>query len=154
MGIFPVDFNAIRLFAGKNALRAGPPPGALLPGRSDRIMPAMHDIPVRIADVLLRVEAILRSHGLWETTRPAAAALASDQPFCIDTLRFEQWLQWVFLPRMKNILEQARPLPLRSGIFSYAEENLNRHKPPGADLLKQIRCFDELIAIHAGARSH
>ena len=49
----------------------------------------MHDIPNRIADVLLEVEATLRTHGLWDRKRPPTEALGSEQPFCIDTLRFE-----------------------------------------------------------------
>ena len=114
----------------------------------------MHDIPNRIADVLLEVEAILRSSGKWETSRPPAAALVSSQPFCIDTLRFEQWLQWIFLPRMKQILEQNRPLPAKSGILVYAQETLSRADPPTGSLLALIRRFDELIAIQAGAQLH
>jgi uncharacterized protein YqcC (DUF446 family) len=82
----------------------------------------MHDIPDRIADVLLQVEAALRTGGKWETRQPPQAALGSPVPFCMDTLSFEQWLQWVFLPRMKRILEQRRPLPRKSGILSYAQD--------------------------------
>lgn len=114
----------------------------------------MHDIPNRIADVLLEVEATLRRHGRWDRTRPPAVALASTQPFCIDTLRFEQWLQWVFLPRMQQILTERQPLPARSGIYVYAEHCLQKHDPPTGQLLESIRRFDELIAIQSAARLH
>ncbi len=115
---------------------------------------AMHDIPNRIADVLLEVEATLRTHGMWDQTRPPAEALVSEQPFCIDTLRFEQWLQWIFLPRMKEILEDRRPLPVKSGIFSYAQEYLRKDAPPTTGLLELVKRFDDLIAIQSGARAH
>ena len=115
----------------------------------------MHDIHNRIADVLLEVEATLRVHGLWDdATRPAGNALASTQPFCLDTLRFEQWLQWVFLPRMKRILEQSHPLPRKSGILPYAHEYLDKNDPITEGLLRQIQCFDDLIAIQSAARKH
>jgi len=114
----------------------------------------MHDIPNRIADVLLQVEATLRSHDRWDRKQPPAEALHSKQPFCIDTLRFEQWLQWIFLPRMKEILEDRRPLPLKSAIFSYAEHCLRKGDPPTTDLLENIKRFDELIAIQSAARHH
>jgi len=114
----------------------------------------MHDIPSRIADVLLEVEANLRSGGLWEPARPPEADLGSQQPFCLDTLRFEQWLQWIFLPRMKLILEQQQPLPPRSAIFAYAREYLGKSHPASNNLLTLIKRFDELIAIQAGARTH
>ena len=37
----------------------------------------MHDIPNRIADVLLEVEASLRQSGRWDTNRPSDDALRS-----------------------------------------------------------------------------
>ena len=114
----------------------------------------MHDIPNRIADVLLEVEANLRSSGRWDPDRPPEAALGSQQPFCLDTLRFEQWLQWIFLPRMKQILENRRPLPAKSGIFAYAQDYLCNNDPPSNNLLNLIKRFDELITIQAGARAH
>lgn len=114
----------------------------------------MHDIPDRIADVLLEVEAALRTGGKWEAHEPPREALSSSIPFCVDTLRFEQWLQWVFLPRMKHILEQRRPLPRKSGILPYAQEYLDKTNPTTGGLLRQIRRFDELIAIQSAAIRH
>ena len=94
----------------------------------------MHDIPNRIADVLLEVEATLRNHGRWDSTRPPARSLDSTQPFCIDTLRFEQWLQWVFLPRMLQILAEGA-------------SNAEFHYLGSAKILGQIgRAFAEALA--------
>ncbi len=114
----------------------------------------MHDIPNRIADILLEVEATLRSSGLWDTSRPAHSALNSRQPFCLDTLKFEQWLQWVFLPRMKHTLENTGPLPEKSGIFVYASEYLRKSDPATNSLLTLIKRFDELIRIQSGRYRH
>ncbi len=114
----------------------------------------MHDIPGRIADVLLEVEATLRVHGLWDSARPAGKALASTQPFCLDTLRFEQWLQWVFLPRMRHTLQHTRPLPKSSGILVYAREYLCKNAPSTSNLLTLIKRFDDLISIQAAVARH
>ena len=114
----------------------------------------MHDIPKRIADILLEVEATLRRSGRWERARPPESALGSQQPFCLDTLRFEQWLQWIFLPRMKQIVEQQKPLPTRSGILAYAQASLPGKDPACHDLINIISRFDQLIAIQAGGRPH
>ncbi|UCC56638.1 MAG: YqcC family protein [Gammaproteobacteria bacterium] len=114
----------------------------------------MHDIPNRIADILLEVEANLRTSGKWDAYQPPQEALISSQPFCFDTLRFEQWLQWIFLPRMKQILELRQPLPRNSGIFAYAQETLHKNDSPAVKLLALIKRFDDLIAIQAGARPH
>jgi len=114
----------------------------------------MHDIPLRIADVLLEVEANLRISGKWEPEQPTEKALASDQPFCLDTLAFEQWLQWIFLPRMKEIVEHAHPLPIKSGIYEYAEECLHNKDLQSSDLLTLIKRFDDLISIQSSVVRH
>ena len=69
----------------------------------------MHDIPNKIADVLLEVEASLRVHGKWDESKPKENDLRSSIPFCMDTLKFEQWLQWIFLPTMKDAIEKTKP---------------------------------------------
>ena len=124
-----------------------------MPG-CERIIESMHDIPNRIADVLLEVEANLRIHGKWDEKKPPDSDLNSSIPFCLDTLRFEQWLQWIFLPRMKTTIEETRPLPLKSGIFEYAEDCLNKSDPASNKLLVLLKRFDDLISIEAGARRH
>lgn len=114
----------------------------------------MHDIPNRIADVLLEVEASLRVHGKWDISRPTESDLSSRIPFCMDTLKFEQWLQWIFLPKMKELLEQTKSLPAQSAIFEYAEECLLKCDPATESLLKQLKLFDELISLEASIHRH
>ena len=114
----------------------------------------MHDIHQRIVDVLLELEAEMRALNWWEQAKPPAKALASQQPFCVDQLAFEQWLQWVFLPRMKDIIETGQALPSQSGIFVYAEECLRPHGNRSAHLLALIKRFDELVTLDATQKRH
>ena len=114
----------------------------------------MHDIPQRIADVLLELEAEMHTLDYWEEETPPARALASLQPFCMDQLVFEQWLQWIFLPRMKDIIETGQPLPAQSGIFEYAEECLRHHGSQSAHLLALLKRFDELVTLQAAQIKH
>lgn len=74
-----------------------------------------------LAENLLLIERELRLQGWWNDSPPSESALASQAPFCVDTLAFEQWLQWIFLPRMKELLEMAAPLPAVSGMKPMAE---------------------------------
>ena len=76
----------------------------------------------QVAELLIDIEAELRQLGLWERQSPPAEALASEQPFCIDTLTLPQWLQFIFLPRLYRLLEQDAALPDRCGIAPLAEE--------------------------------
>ncbi len=112
----------------------------------------MHDIPRRIADLLPEVEATLRTSGRRDRQQSPREALVSAQPCCFDTLRFEQWLQWVLLPRRLRILEDGRPLPRQGGIHACAEETLCEDDPPDATLLTLVRRFDVLIAIQSMGR--
>lgn len=104
----------------------------------------MHDIPDRIANVLLKVEIALRPRVRWNETSPTTNELASALPFCMGALSFEQWLQWVFLPRINNTLDQTRYLADNSGILACADEYL----------LSPINRFDDPIALQSMAKRH
>ena len=98
-----------------------------------------------LADQLLLVERELRLLGWWAVDSPSVEALASQQPFCVDTLPFEAWLQWIFLPRMKQLLESAGPLPSASGIREMAEMNYQGREAQVGALLTALGEFDRLI---------
>ena len=99
-----------------------------------------------IAAVLDRMEAVMRGMQLWERERPEQGLLESRQPFCYDTLKFHQWLQWLFIPRMRGILAAEATLPERSAIGPYAEDCIDKTAGGGAELLALIERFDALIA--------
>lgn len=64
-----------------------------------------------LTEQLLLIERELRRLGWWATGAPEAARLASSEPFCVDTLAFEEWLQWILLPRLTVLIEQGGALP-------------------------------------------
>lgn len=105
-------------------------------------------IPV-LAEQLLLIERELRLLGFWAATPPSAEALASEQPFCVDTLDFAEWLQWIFLPRMKGIIESDQALPSVSGILSMAEVVYRERLAEVGRLLALLGEFDRLVS---GAR--
>ena len=80
----------------------------------------------QIAEVMIDIEAQLRQLGQWDKVAPSAHALASDQPFCVDTLTLPQWLQFVLLPTLYGMLEEGQTLPERCGIAPMAEGRLLR----------------------------
>ncbi|MCD5996319.1 YqcC family protein [Pseudomonas sp. CDFA 602] len=98
-----------------------------------------------IAEQLLLIERELRALGWWDTTPPGEQALSSQEPFCVDSLEFEQWLQWIFLPRMKIILERDLPLPNASGIVEMAEMVYSGRRNEARLLQKHLARFDQLI---------
>lgn len=99
----------------------------------------------QLADLLLAIEAEMRRIGFWEDSPPPAEALASLMPFCYDTLEFQQWLQWVFLPRMKEVAESDEGWPTTSDIFSMGEHAFAEFETDTGMLLLQLRQFDNLV---------
>lgn len=98
-----------------------------------------------IADHLLLIERELKVQGWWSDATPSAEALASVVPFAVDSMAFEQWLQWIFLPRMKLIIESNGTLPVRSGIRPMAEVVYQGDLDPVLPLLASLAEFDRLI---------
>ena len=66
----------------------------------------MADPEIQVKSLLVDIECELRVLGLWEDEAPSAEALASIEPFAVDTLSFSQWLQFIFVPKLYFIIEQ------------------------------------------------
>lgn len=98
-----------------------------------------------VAEQLLLIERELRVQGWWDAQAPSAHALSSQEPFCVDTLAFEQWLQWIFLPRMKQMVEAGAALPRVSGIQPMAEQVFGGQAQKARELIKLLGEFDQLI---------
>lgn len=103
--------------------------------------PALSDM--RSALALLEEE--LRALGWWQNTPPSAQALASTEPFCVDTLTFTEWLQWVYTPKMHAFMHQTGQLPATSGLSPIAEEAWKNTAENTARLLDIIALLDALI---------
>ena len=97
------------------------------------------------ADHVLAVEQNLRAADLWQTDVPSPAAMASRTPFCADTLTFAQWLQFIFVPRMRRLIEAGGPLPGASAIAVMAEAKLDKEAPYQSRVIAALADFDALI---------
>lgn len=100
---------------------------------------------IQVAAALMDIEAALRQLSLWQAEPPPDSALRSEQPFAVDSLRFEQWLQFVFLPRMQFLIEHNQPLPSACSIAPMAEESFKGRKLPVAGLLHALQRVDGLL---------
>ncbi|MGL6261069.1 YqcC family protein [Vibrio sp. WXL210] len=76
----------------------------------------------RVSELLLELEQAMRKGGLLQSSAPSAEKLASRQPFAIDTLTPEEWLQWIFIPRMREMINSQQPLPVGFEISPYFEQ--------------------------------
>ena len=99
-----------------------------------------------IAEALIDVEAQLRQLGLWDKVAPPSTALASTEPFCVDTLTLPQWLQFIFLPTLYQMLEDDAALPERCAIAPMAEEFFRGGNLATQQLLTALKRIDSLLS--------
>jgi len=109
-------------------------------------MATMSDHTARVADSLLQIEIELRQMGVWESEAPPAEALQSTQPFAVDRLAFTQWLQFVFVSRMKVLIEGGYALPEVSGMAPMAEEHFRGREESGERLIRELEEMDRLLS--------
>ncbi|KEQ18173.1 YqcC family protein [Endozoicomonas numazuensis] len=95
--------------------------------------------------LLVSLEEELKRLNCWQSMPPSAEAMASTTPFCMDTMGFTQWLQWLFIPRVSAILDQGAALPKGANIKPYAEEALVVEKVEATQLLVLVERFDQLM---------
>ncbi|RYZ86942.1 MAG: YqcC family protein [Moraxellaceae bacterium] len=101
---------------------------------------------ITVAEILMDIEKELRDLQLWESASPSAEALASTQPFAIDTLNFPQWLQFIYIPRLYMMVEQRLPLPGVSGVKPMAEEYFQVLNLNSAVLILHLGRMDKLLS--------
>lgn len=97
-------------------------------------------------ELLRAMETEMRAQGLWSALPPAPEALTSAMPFMYDTLKLHEWLQWVFLPRTRAVIESQSPLPGNCHIHPLAEHEFSQLEDKETlRLLDLIRQVDSLM---------
>lgn len=85
--------------------------------------------------------------GYWSDEVISADALSSKQPFCIDTMTFNQWLQFIFIPNMQMLVNMKQTLPKLvkgQGLEPMASE-VYKNTEVDQSILIMIRQIDELL---------
>lgn len=100
----------------------------------------------QIQSLLDALERELKQLELWSSVLPDEQALQSRLPFCVDTLRFEQWLQFIFIPKMQLLLNSASPLPTKIALLPLAEQVFNASDTRFNRLLGIISALDSRLS--------
>jgi dTDP-4-dehydrorhamnose 3,5-epimerase len=85
--------------------------------------------------------------GHWSESDISAEALSSQQPFCLDTMNFSQWLQFVFIPNIQALIDAQQKLPCLikgQGLEPMASEFYTRTEAD-CKILAVICQIDELL---------
>ena len=105
-------------------------------------------------DLLAALELALLENGWGSDQSPTAEALASSEPFCIDTLHYNEWLQWVYIPKMRAYIAENAALPARSGLLPIAEETWKDSDKNTDGLLLVMRALDALVNGDTDSKQH
>lgn len=100
---------------------------------------------ISVTSTLMNISAEMSQLNIWQQNRPSEQALSSLQPFCIDTLDFSQWLQFVFIERLHDMIAQQQPLPTQSNVSAMAEEYFKSQAVNSSQLLSLIKQVDQLL---------
>ncbi|MBD2811506.1 YqcC family protein [Xenorhabdus sp. Vera] len=95
---------------------------------------------------LQSIEATMKMVGIWQNYPPKPEAFESTEPFSIDTMSADEWLQWVLIPRMRALIEQKANLPTAFAIAPYFEEVYKEEVERYLPLLENLRELDTLFA--------
>tara|TARA_Y100001960_G_scaffold330522_1_gene424762 strand:+ start:4389 stop:4706 length:318 start_codon:yes stop_codon:yes gene_type:complete len=98
-----------------------------------------------LAKLLLSLEETMRSANLWQESGIKQSLLNSQQPFCHDTLKPEQWLQFVFIAKLEHLIKVGFPLPANCDITPYFDEALKEHAQV-KEITKLTKQIDNLLS--------
>lgn len=103
------------------------------------------EYPQRLAVLLDHIESELQRLALWEAQPPPDRAFRSPNPFCFDTMSVPQWLQWVFVPQMRQTLSLGVPLPAACQVAPAVEVYFADVGADGGELVNLLEEFDALM---------
>ena len=100
---------------------------------------------LRVTHILEQLELELKQRSLWQMLPPTAEAMASTLPFCMDTLDFHQWLQFVLIARLRQMILLQMTLPAHSALYPMATEVYKQELGYYSTLIELLAELDEAL---------
>lgn len=101
-----------------------------------------------ILTILEQIEAELKSLGLHggPLNRPSDEAFLSDVPFCLDTMAFHQWIEYVLVERLRSLIHNKQELPATLLVHTAAQEYYRGSWHIYKNLITLLRKLDSFFA--------
>ena len=90
------------------------------------------------------IEAEMRRIGLWQDEPLEPGQYEFSAAFAMDTMAFSQWLQFIFLPRVRQIVAERGEFPSGSMVAAQAVREFDG-VPEATDLCATLAAFDALF---------
>ena len=134
----------------------GPPPTEAIAGaikalldaqattKPDKRQPAQAADPyARANQYMQELEAAMRADGMWPST-PPPKPLVVKGAFGCENMAFTQWLAWVLIPRVREIVADKGRFPAGSAVAAYAVRELDGVSEAG-EVIKILIAFDKMV---------
>jgi len=102
------------------------------------------DIYQRAAGMIGEIEAEMRRIGYWSDEPLPDEAYHFNRAFGMDTMAFDQWLQFIFVPRVHDIIRTRGQFPPKSMVATQAIREFDTD-PKAAALVSLLSEFDSLF---------
>jgi uncharacterized protein YqcC (DUF446 family) len=102
------------------------------------------DKHAQVAVMVDRIETEMRAIQLWQHEALEPSSYAFSQAFAMDTMTFSQWLQFVFIARVREIISAHGSFPAHSMVAAQAVREYDG-LPEASRLLSLLGQFDALI---------
>lgn len=91
-----------------------------------------------------KIEAEMKREGYWRAAPLPPEAYDFTQAFATDTMTFSNWLQFIFIPRVRSIIAEQGQFPSRSMVGAQAVREFDGDDHAGT-LVTLLNDFDHLF---------
>ena len=100
-----------------------------------------------LSEKITEIEFEMKKIGYWSEVKPSDEDFQFKLPFALDTMPFEDWLQFVFIPSVRKKIEKKESLPEESNVGVAALRQYDYHSlvPEAHDLMRLLFEFDKIL---------
>ena len=98
----------------------------------------------RIAESIAGIESEMKRIGYWSVNPLPDQAYEFSAAFAMDTMSFTQWLQFVFIPRVRQVLEERGSFPGESMVGVQAAREFDGDEKADR-LVRLLSKFDDFF---------
>jgi uncharacterized protein YqcC (DUF446 family) len=102
------------------------------------------NLGTKVAEKIALIEAEMKRIGYWSADPLPEQAYQFQQAFAMDTMAFSQWLQFIFIPRVHQVLEEHGAFPSGSMVAAQAVREFDGDGDTG-QLISLLSEFDDLF---------
>ncbi|MCX7048426.1 MAG: YqcC family protein [Candidatus Sumerlaeota bacterium] len=137
------DAVAMEETAGKAAAGEAAAGKAALKKKASRKKTSKKEAYKRATQYMEKLEAALRANGLWPGEPPRKPAEVKGAFGC-ENMPFTQWLAWILIPRVREIVTERGEFPDESAVAVYAMREFDG-VPDAQEALVVLMDFDGMI---------